>query len=39
VVGGVELLLAQAVRQFELFTGVTAPVAEMRQALYAAAYH
>jgi shikimate dehydrogenase len=38
VVRGLELLLAQAVRQFELFTGVTAPVAEMREALHAAAY-
>jgi shikimate dehydrogenase len=39
VVGGLELLLAQAVRQFELFTGVTAPIAEMRQALHAAGGH
>ena len=37
VVGGLELLLAQAVRQFELFTGVAAPVAAMREALAAAA--
>jgi shikimate dehydrogenase len=33
VIGGRELLLAQAVGQFELFTGVRAPVAEMRAAL------
>lgn len=37
VVGGLELLLAQAVRQFELFTGVPAPVPAMRDALHAAA--
>ena len=36
VVGGLELLLAQAVGQFELFTGVTAPVAAMEAALRAA---
>jgi shikimate dehydrogenase len=35
VVSGLELLLAQAVRQFELFTGAVAPVAAMRQALAA----
>lgn len=33
VIGGLELLLAQAVRQFTLFTGVPAPVAAMRAAL------
>jgi shikimate dehydrogenase len=33
VVSGLELLLAQAAGQFELFTGATAPVAAMRQAL------
>jgi shikimate dehydrogenase len=33
VIGGRELLLAQAVGQFELFTGVTAPLAQMRAAL------
>lgn len=33
VVGGLELLLAQAVRQFELFTDVAAPVSAMRRAL------
>ncbi|HET8659885.1 MAG TPA: shikimate dehydrogenase [Micromonosporaceae bacterium] len=33
VVSGLELLLAQAVRQFTLFTGVPAPVAAMRAAL------
>ncbi|HEY3507321.1 MAG TPA: shikimate dehydrogenase [Actinocatenispora sp.] len=33
VLGGLELLLAQAVRQFEAFTGVAAPVAAMRAAL------
>ncbi len=38
VVGGLELLLAQAVRQFELFTGFTAPIVEMRKALHAAVY-
>ena len=36
IVSGLDLLLAQAVRQFELFTGVDAPVAAMRSALYAA---
>jgi len=36
-VSGLDLLLAQAVRQFELFTGVEAPVAAMRDALHAAA--
>jgi shikimate dehydrogenase len=37
VVSGLDLLLAQAVRQFELFTGVPAPVAAMDAALRAAA--
>jgi shikimate dehydrogenase len=37
VVSGLELLLCQAVRQFTLFAGVPAPVAEMRAALHAAA--
>jgi shikimate dehydrogenase len=37
IVSGLDLLLAQAVRQFELFTGVTAPVAAMDAALRAAA--
>jgi shikimate dehydrogenase len=37
VVSGLELLLAQAVRQFTLFTGVSAPVEPMRTALYSAA--
>ena len=36
VVSGADLLLAQAVGQFELFTGVSAPVAAMREALDAA---
>jgi shikimate dehydrogenase len=36
VVSGLELLLAQAVGQFELFTGVPAPRAAMRTALLAA---
>ena len=36
VVSGLDLLLAQAVHQFVLFTGVDAPVAEMRAALVAA---
>ena len=36
VVSGLQLLLAQAVLQFEHFTGVEAPAAEMRQALAAA---
>jgi shikimate dehydrogenase len=33
VVSGLDLLLAQAARQFELFTGMPAPVAAMRAAL------
>ncbi|MBX6749913.1 MAG: shikimate dehydrogenase [Micromonosporaceae bacterium] len=37
IVSGLDLLLAQAVHQFELFTGVPAPVAAMREALYTAA--
>ena len=36
VVSGLDLLLAQAVGQFEAFTGVTAPVDVMRAALIAA---
>ncbi|MGC9668573.1 shikimate dehydrogenase [Planosporangium sp. 12N6] len=36
VVSGLDLLLAQAVRQFESFTGVSAPVEPMRAALAAA---
>lgn len=37
IVSGLDLLLAQAVHQFEMFTGVRAPVDAMRTALYAAA--
>jgi shikimate dehydrogenase len=37
IVSGLDLLLTQAVRQFELHTGVDAPVAAMRSALFAAA--
>ncbi len=37
IVSGLDLLLAQAVRQFELFTGVEAPVAAMSAALHTAA--
>ncbi|AVT40335.1 shikimate dehydrogenase [Plantactinospora sp. BB1] len=36
IVSGLDLLLAQAVGQFEQFTGVSAPVHEMRSALAAA---
>lgn len=36
VVSGLDLLLAQAVGQFERFTGHSAPVAAMREALFAA---
>jgi len=36
VVSGLELLLTQAARQFQLFTGVAAPVDAMREALLAA---
>lgn len=36
VVDGLALLLAQAVRQFRMFTGVDAPREAMRRALYAA---
>ncbi len=35
VINGLELLLAQGVRQFELFCGVPAPASHMRRALYA----
>jgi shikimate dehydrogenase len=37
IVSGLDLLLTQAVHQFALFTGVPAPVAQMREALFAAA--
>jgi shikimate dehydrogenase len=37
IVSGLDLLLAQAVRQFELFTGVDAPLKAMRLALHEAA--
>jgi shikimate dehydrogenase len=38
IVSGLDLLLAQAIHQFEMFTGVGAPVEAMRTALFAAAY-
>jgi shikimate dehydrogenase len=37
IVSGLDLLLAQAVHQFVLFTGVQAPKAAMREALFVAA--
>jgi shikimate dehydrogenase len=37
IVSGLDLLLAQAVRQFELYTGADAPIAAMRAALTQAA--
>jgi shikimate dehydrogenase len=37
IVSGLDLLLAQAVRQFELYTGIDAPIAAMRSALFSAA--
>jgi shikimate dehydrogenase len=37
IVSGLDLLLTQAVRQFDLFTGVDAPVGAMREALREAA--
>jgi len=37
IVSGLDLLLAQALGQFELFTGERAPVAAMREALFEAA--
>lgn len=37
IVSGLDLLLAQAVRQFEMFTHTEAPVAAMREVLHAAA--
>jgi shikimate dehydrogenase len=37
IVSGLDLLLAQAVHQFEMFTGVSAPVEPMRAALFSAA--
>ncbi|MCP2328555.1 shikimate dehydrogenase [Hamadaea flava] len=37
IVSGLDLLLAQAVHQFEMFTGVSAPVDAMRTALFASA--
>lgn len=37
IVSGLDLLLAQALGQFELFTGEAAPEAAMREALFAAA--
>ena len=37
IVSGLDLLLAQAVRQFQLFTHIVAPVDAMRTALQSAA--
>jgi shikimate dehydrogenase len=37
IVSGLDLLLHQAVRQFDMFTGVAAPIDAMRSALYTAA--
>jgi shikimate-5-dehydrogenase len=37
IVSGLDLLLHQAARQFDLFTGVEAPIDAMRSALYVAA--
>lgn len=37
IVSGLDLLLHQAVRQFEMFTGVAGPIDAMRSALYTAA--
>jgi shikimate dehydrogenase len=39
IVSGLDLLLAQAVRQFEMYTCVDAPIAAMRAALHEAAAH
>jgi shikimate dehydrogenase len=37
IVSGLDLLLHQAVRQFDMFTGIEAPIDAMRSALYIAA--